>query len=599
MSSSKRSSILSIFGEHIVVMFCIVVALTVVVGMFFLHHYRMMAIRDVGEQLKVIADLKLGQITHWRKERISDGNILRSNPFLAQAIYKWLVDSDNGVSRELPVFLGEMISKASEGYSGIFLVDTYGNVRLRLSNIGESTLEKDDTTLAIDAVKRNEVLLSDFHLGQSGTARIDLVVPIRINSSGANIGCLILQIDPKQFLYPLIQSWPISSASGETLLVRREGDEVRYLNELRHREGAALSFGLPIYRSNLPAAYAVFGVSGVVEGTDYRDVAVVAYLSAIPETNWFIIAKVDRSEGLALFWKQVLLFSVTIITFLVMSAALMSGFWMRRQVAERKKTEQTIREYSEKLEVMVKERTAELDHARSELFISSRLAAMGRLAAGIAHQLNSPLGGAMLLVDGLIDRLKGDAAIQRTVFQIRKAMGNMHNVITCMLSLASVVRRGATKTLSVDINSVLNSILDVSAHDCSYKGVVIKKHLMPNLPHITAQVGELDQVFLNLINNAIDAMPAGGMLSIMTRSLQDAIEIFVSDTGEGIPKENLGQIFEPFFTTRQSRRGVGLGLSIVHEIVHKYKGTIHVESEVGKGTKFVVRIPFVSEQSEA
>ncbi|HPM41513.1 MAG TPA: ATP-binding protein, partial [bacterium] len=133
--------------------------------------------------------------------------------------------------------------------------------------------------------------------------------------------------------------------------------------------------------------------------------------------------------------------------------------------------------------------------------------------------------------------------------------------------------------------------LDLALHDCTGRGIEISRRLAAGLPMITARPGELDQIFLNLVNNAVDAMPSGGALTVETEEMDGVVEVRVADTGEGIAPENLERIFEPFYTTRRSRRGVGLGLPVVREIIERYGGTISVESEVGKGTTFTVRIP--------
>lgn len=247
--------------------------------------------------------------------------------------------------------------------------------------------------------------------------------------------------------------------------------------------------------------------------------------------------------------------------------------------------------HSENLEQLVAERTKEIDNCRSDLFAQAKLAAMGRLGAGIAHQLNGPLGGGLLLIDALAEECKESPKQLRMIAEARRALEQMHGIVEGMLSMAGVRRRGRPSRIRLGINALLDGILGILLLECTKRGIVVEKDYAEEIPPLHASVGELDQVFMNLINNAVDAMPDGGTLSIVSALAGDGIQIRVADTGVGISHEHLDKIFEPFFTSRADGRGTGLGLSIVHEIVERYGGRIQVESEVGKGTTFTVFLP--------
>lgn len=279
-----------------------------------------------------------------------------------------------------------------------------------------------------------------------------------------------------------------------------------------------------------------------------------------------------------------------------------SGEWLVAEVnvdiTDRKRAEERLREseeqlrrYSEDLEQMVAERTRELDAARADLFAQAKLSAMGRMGAGIAHQLNSPLGGAMLILDVLTEDLRGDARHTEMIGKAHKALEHMHDIVETMLSLAAVKRRGRAARQRVNLNTVVGRILDILMMEFNKVDVRVVQQLAPDLPALDANEGELDQIFLNLFNNAIDAMDGGGRLTITTAVARGGIEVKVADTGHGIPPEKLERIFEPFYTTRVNRRGVGLGLSIAREVADRYGGRIEVVSEVEKGTTFTVWLP--------
>lgn len=256
-----------------------------------------------------------------------------------------------------------------------------------------------------------------------------------------------------------------------------------------------------------------------------------------------------------------------------------------------KSGETTTGEYSQNLERMVEERTAQLDRARAGLFLSARLSALGRMAAGIAHQLNSPLGGGMLYVDALLDEGQDPERGRDLLLKIRGSLRNMRDVIDAMLAIARVKPRGRRARVLADINEIIDRVLEMSMLECSDRGVRVEKRLDPGLPTIPANVGDLDQVVINIVHNAIDAMEGGGQLTVSSARDGEGIAVRIRDTGGGIPREHLGRIFEPFFTTRAASQGTGLGLSIVNEFVLLYGGKVSVESEVGRGTEFTIWLP--------
>ena len=262
-----------------------------------------------------------------------------------------------------------------------------------------------------------------------------------------------------------------------------------------------------------------------------------------------------------------------------------------RDITKRKQDEEKLRIYSGGLEKMVDERTRELDHARAKLFHSSKLTAVGRLGASVAHQLNSPICGGLLFVDALLNDFKNTEKQKRTLEILKKSLIGMRDVIDCTLSMAMVSRDGRPANDYVDLNESLSRVMDMSSLECKRRSIRVMKTLDPEISKIPAVVGELDQIFINIIHNAIDAMPDGGDLLIASENVPDGILITIEDTGRGMPREQLSQIFEPFFTTRMAERGIGLGLAIALDIAEKYGGEIDAESEMGKGTIFYIRLP--------
>ncbi len=207
----------------------------------------------------------------------------------------------------------------------------------RWENVAPGAPVAQTTSLTLDsreAMSSGEVVLSDLHQGVAGgDALMDLIAPIPGAAAGGppSAGAFLLRIDPYYTLYPLIQSWPTPSVSAETLLVRREGDEVVYLNELRHRSGTALILRAPISEEKLPGAMAARGVVGIVEGKDYRGVDVLVDITAVPGSGWYLVAKEDTNEIYSpISSRGWLVFSLTALLVLVLGF-LVAFSWSRRQ----------------------------------------------------------------------------------------------------------------------------------------------------------------------------------------------------------------------------------------------------------------------------
>lgn len=245
-------------------------------------------------ELTSIATSKVNEIEAWRNERIGDGLRVQNNPLIYDSMQNYQTHSnDPEISNKIVAWL-ENIRSANQ-YSSYFLLDTQANIILQ-DTVHPEKLDKEDSSLILQAVTENKTLLSDLHLLNDGkSVRLDLVAPIS-GQTDQPIAVVLLRIDPYQFLYPLLQSWPINSQTGETVLFRQEGDQVLYLNDLRFVKDSALKFTFPLNSPNLPAARALHGDLGPYEGIDYRGIDVLAVAKKIPETNWFMVAKEDRSE---------------------------------------------------------------------------------------------------------------------------------------------------------------------------------------------------------------------------------------------------------------------------------------------------------------
>ena len=228
---------------------------------------------------------------------------------------------------------------------------------------------------------------------------------------------------------------------------------------------------------------------------------------------------------------------------------------------------------------------------------ASKLASVGELAAGIAHEINNPVAimveeaGWMgdLMEDVVFDKSEDRSEFERSIKQIQTQGKRCKEITHKLLSFA---RQTDSTAQDVKIETVIEEMVALSSQRTKYSLVQINTEVAQNLPSIRASVSELQQVFFNLINNAIDAMEnQGGTLTISCKQQNSFIVIKVSDTGKGIPEANLDRIFDPFFTTKPVGKGTGLGLSICYGIIEKMGGKIDVQSKVGSGTTFLIYLP--------
>jgi two-component system NtrC family sensor kinase len=237
----------------------------------------------------------------------------------------------------------------------------------------------------------------------------------------------------------------------------------------------------------------------------------------------------------------------------------------------------------------VEEKTKELQATHDFLIQSEKLASLGKLAAGVAHEINNPLTSILLNGHLLLEQYKEDDAVKEKLQMIIDETVRCSSIVSGLLEFA---RQTPPEKTVVDINRVIESTLLIMDTQVMVHKVRIMKYYDNALPQIRVDVNKIKQVFTNLILNALDAMAGGGVLKIVSQLSRDGkcVEVKFEDSGKGILKENLRKIFDPFFSTKETK-GTGLGLSISYGIVQQHGGTIDVESVVGSGTTITVCLP--------
>ncbi len=295
--------------------------------------------REAFANLEAIAELKTNQIENWLDERYDDGTVIMSSRDFIRKVEILRRAGGGRVRAELRMRLGETM--AALHYDDAILVDALGRPLIslgRLSQLPPPTLAMLPKALATDRTQKGEIVAD-----AQGESHFDLVVPLLKFEKGWQqaVGAVILRVSPERFLFPYIRHWPTASASGETLLLRRDGDAVVFINALRHRPDSGVSLRLPMTRTDMPAVAAVnSGKPGTIAGPDYRGVPVLAAFQPVAGTDWVIVSKLDRDEVMAPL--RTLAFWVSLIALLSIAtlSALVLLFW--RQSARAMKLEMAL-----------------------------------------------------------------------------------------------------------------------------------------------------------------------------------------------------------------------------------------------------------------
>ena len=227
-------------------------------------------------------------------------------------------------------------------------------------------------------------------------------------------------------------------------------------------------------------------------------------------------------------------------------------------------------------------------HLEEQMLQNEKLTSLGLLAAGVAHEVNTPLAVISNYIQMLGKQIPGDDPRQKTIDKIVKQTFRASEIVNNLLNFS---RTGGAQFIPVNLNTVLDETLSLVQHPFKTARVTVIRSFMEDLPPVHGSTTRLQQVFLNLFMNARDAMPSGGMLEIRTSATNGSVEVEVTDTGVGIHPDNLHRIFDPFFTTKSSARGTGLGLSVSYGIVKEHAGRVEVRSTPGKGTSFRLEFP--------
>jgi PAS domain S-box-containing protein len=303
-----------------------------VTGYVFYADQRKAVTQERFDDLSAIADLKVNQLARWRAERLQDAEYFRDNLEFVKSVRR-VANRPASIRgrKELQRWLAPVLKNPE--YRFIALLDAQGAELARVGAPGD-TVGPVSRDYIRRAHKFESIFVSDFHYGEQSHIHLDIPVPLSLpnGSDTVVVGTLLLRIDPYQILYPLVQSWPTSRRTAETLLVRRDGNDVLVLNELRYRKGTALILRVPDSQSGSVSTKAIQGKGGNYEGNDYRGVPVLAAARQVEGSPWFLVAKIDREELLNPL-KNRSRFMLAVILLLILSVGLLVGLYWRHQRA--------------------------------------------------------------------------------------------------------------------------------------------------------------------------------------------------------------------------------------------------------------------------
>lgn len=619
--------------------------------------------QQIYAQLIIIADFKKGFTALWLAERRADTQLLASNK-LNQEHFSDLLSPATS-SEEKASLLDSLVDsmhllqQSRPGYSQIVMADVHGVIRAATDPtlIGQSIADDEafiHTMAAPDGQHTQDLYL------HPETGRPEMKFGHVMHAATANdvepqpavLGAVILTVDAEQSLFRLIDLGPGLGSTGETMLVRSEGDTTVFLNNTRFAPEAALNLRL---RQGTPEAYlatlAANAVEGIQQATDYRGQEVLAAIRYIPQLQWGLVVKIDDNEILApvyrLTFRLVMVAGVVIVLAVLVSWALartlikpltqlvratqaVASGDLRTPIAVQRQDElgalagafremvtaldqrqrqleaahaevaafaeknvelvQQLRELNASLEEKVAERTQELAAANARLRELDRL--KSKFVSNVSHELRSPITS----LRGFLELMKINPAKQEQYLALMNAQVDLlGRYIEEILELSRLEQQREHLVFApLDFNPLVASVVATYQPQAEAAGLRLIFRPDPGPLQVRGNEEELAHLVVNLVANAVNYTPEGS-ITVITQADPGGVQFVVQDTGIGIPDEDLPHIFERFYRGQnaiQSQiRGTGLGLGIVKEIVQLHGGTIQVDSQVGRGTIFRVWLP--------
>jgi signal transduction histidine kinase len=576
------------FSRKIIYVALTLLFIILIGGAMWVFRYQVNLIRENKyAEIRAIAHLKSDEIVRWLGERYSDVDYFaRSMELKSILLEKDKGTKDSILQKEFNRVFQRM--RKNHHYANVRVVDLKGNTLYSFNGFHQAN--PGILTIVSDVGKKQKIVLHDFSINpENQLIHLDIAAPVQIGNS--NRAVLIFTIDPSTFLYPLIQSWPAPSKTSETLLLRREGDSILYLNELKHAPKAALRLKQPLSEESLPPLDAVNGKLESFEGKDYDGKSVIADIRPIRGTPWLMIAKIDKSEVFYELKFRIILQAGMLLMLLMFIASLAALLYSRRQksiyeqmLTNRKEADEQIRKLNTELELRVEERTEQLIKTNKDL---------EAFTYSVSHDLRTPLRA----IDGYSAMLELDyknaldAEGHRLIHIVRQNAQKMGVLIDELLTF-SRLGRASMNLIPVDMKAIVMDAVDELTQQDKGKS---RKVIIGDLHPAKADPAMMKQVWLNLISNAFKFTRGkeGIVISISSGKETGRIVYSIQDNGAGFDMKYYDKLFGVFQRLHSEKEfeGTGVGLAIVQQVIIRHGGSIWADSKIGEGATFCFSLP--------
>jgi two-component system NtrC family sensor kinase len=531
----------------------------VIVSTTIYYHFRTSYREKVYTHLRELVHNHTQNIDNFLKEKLGDIRFLSSN-------YGWDRMRDESLLQDR---LAALQRDFNQVFVDIGVINAGGE---QIAYAGPFKLAKADYSDAewFRQAIQSEYYISDVFLGLRGLPHF--IVAVR-NGRQGNYWILRATIDFVKF-NTLVENIRLGE-TGFAFILNRQG---QLQTTQIAKKNVEIVPNMDIYHEFLQSPSPATSKIRIVVKTDSLDHENIYVAGFLKNGDWLLVYQQRVADAFADLGRTFMI--TTFLMFAGVFSIIVMAFTLSRRVVRR------VAKADEEKQMMSK-----------KVVEAGKLASVGELAAGIAHEINNPVAimveeaGWMgdLLEEEEFRQSKNLEEFTRAIAQIQTQGKRCKEITHKLLSFA---RRTDTTVQEINVKELLEELVALSSQRTKYSMVEIQTNFEEDLPSLKLSVTELQQVFFNLINNAIDAMDnGGGTLTISSRRQENYIVIKVADTGKGIPEANLDRLFDPFFTTKPVGKGTGLGLSICYGIIDKLGGKIEVESTVGVGTAFLVYIP--------
>ncbi len=548
----------------------------------------------ITSHLVSIADLKKREIIAWVNEKIEETLILSNYP-----------DLQSFISRPSQLKMTNYLREMAElnKWENVSVVTRDGDVIATNKNGYQSNRIKSFVgTLLV----KGEVVISDYYLSKGNTPTISLITPLAQQGkvSQTNSVYLIIEVNLDAEILPLINNWPGMGHTGETLIAKQIDDDIIFINKLRHRQETQQHLKIPKTSKNaLPAIFASSGNEGVIRTTDYRGEEVLAVYRFIPQLNWGFVAKIDQKEAFApikTLQQNAIIATIMILAFVsIVSVMISNSIVQPLSYLEQMAKKFSRGDLSAKInlnatgEIGSLARTLEkmkndLASLQQETLRNEKLAAIGKLSGSVAHDIRNPLGSISnsIFFLNMVSENSQDAQLKKHLGLMQTEISRVNTIIDDLMDFS---RENKPNLILNDLNELLTKVVKETDN---LNNIICNMELDEDLPLFMFDEVQMQRVFINLINNSVQAMVDGGELHIVTQLNENKIQVQIADNGSGISENELIHIFEPLFTTKS--KGVGLGLSITKTFIEKHNGQIEVQSQPTQGTTFFITLPYIT-----